>query len=38
LAYVLKLEDLKNAMECLAEAIKVYPGRTNWKIFNFFIR
>jgi aspartate aminotransferase len=29
LAYVLKLEDLKNAMECLAEAIKVYPGRTN---------
>ncbi len=29
LAYVLKLEDLKNAMECLAEAIKVYPGRTS---------
>jgi len=29
LAYVLNLEDLKNAMECLAEAIKVYPGRTN---------
>ena len=29
LAYVLKLEDLKNAMECLAEAIKVYPGKTN---------
>jgi aspartate aminotransferase len=29
LAYVLNLEDLKNAMECLAEAIKVYPGKTN---------
>ncbi|HLC83118.1 MAG TPA: pyridoxal phosphate-dependent aminotransferase, partial [Bacteroidia bacterium] len=29
LAYVLNLEDLKNAMECLAEALKVYPGRTN---------
>ena len=29
LAYVLKLEDLKNAMECLSEAIKVYPGRTS---------
>lgn len=28
LAYVLKLEDLKNAMECLNEALKVYPGRT----------
>lgn len=28
IAYVLKIEDLKNAMECLAEALKVYPGRT----------
>ncbi|MFY8184871.1 MAG: pyridoxal phosphate-dependent aminotransferase [Bacteroidia bacterium] len=29
LAYVLNLDDLKNAMECLAEALKVYPGKTN---------
>lgn len=28
LAYVLKKEDLKNAMICLEEALKVYPGRT----------
>lgn len=28
IAYVLKLESLRNAMECLAEALKVYPGRT----------
>ncbi len=27
LAYVLNKEDLKNAMECLDEALKVYPGR-----------
>lgn len=27
IAYVLKREDLKNAMETLAEALKVYPGR-----------
>lgn len=27
IAYVLKTEDLKNAMEVLAEALKVYPGR-----------
>ncbi len=27
IAYVLKLESLKNAMECLDEALKVYPGR-----------
>ena len=26
-AYVLKIEDLRNAMETLAEALKVYPGR-----------
>jgi aspartate aminotransferase len=28
IAYVLKKEDLRNAMETLAEALKVYPGRT----------
>jgi aspartate aminotransferase len=27
IAYVLKIDDLKNAMECLAEALKIYPGR-----------
>ena len=27
IAYVLKIEDLKKAMEVLAEALKVYPGR-----------
>jgi len=27
IAYVLKIEDLKKAMEILAEALKVYPGR-----------
>ena len=27
IAYVLKIEDLKNAMLVLAEALKVYPGR-----------
>jgi aspartate aminotransferase len=27
IAYVLKIEDLKNAMETLAEALNVYPGR-----------
>jgi aspartate aminotransferase len=27
IAYVLKIEDLRNAMEILAEALKVYPGR-----------
>jgi len=27
IAYVLKIEDLKSAMETLAEALKVYPGR-----------
>ena len=26
-AYVLKIDDLRNAMEALAEALKVYPGR-----------
>jgi aspartate aminotransferase len=29
IAYVLKIDDLKNAMETLAEALKVYPGRVN---------
>jgi aspartate aminotransferase len=27
LAYVLNLDDLKNAMECLDAALKEYPGR-----------
>jgi aspartate aminotransferase len=27
IAYVLKIDDLKNAMETLAEALKVYPGK-----------
>jgi len=27
IAYVLNIEDLRNAMETLAEALKVYPGR-----------
>ena len=29
IAYVLKIEDLKNAMICLDVALKEYPGRTN---------
>ena len=28
IAYVVKQEKLKRAMKCLAEALKVYPGRT----------
>lgn len=28
LAYVLNVEDLKNAMECLKKALQIYPGRT----------
>ena len=28
IAYVLKIEDLRNAIETLAEALKVYPGRS----------
>jgi aspartate aminotransferase len=28
IAYVLNLTDLHNAMECLEEALKIYPGRT----------
>jgi len=27
IAYVLNIDDLRNAMETLAEALKVYPGR-----------
>jgi aspartate aminotransferase len=29
IAYVLNKADLKNALTCLAEALKVYPGKTN---------
>lgn len=29
IAYVLKIEDLKHAMETLAVALKAYPGKTN---------
>jgi len=29
IAYVLKTEDLKAAMTCLEEALKIYPGKTN---------
>lgn len=29
IAYVLNLEDLKNAMTCLEKALQVYPGKTN---------
>ena len=28
IAYVLKIEDLKNAMLCLQEALKAYAGKT----------
>lgn len=28
IAYVLKIEDLREAMKCLEEALKVYPGKT----------
>lgn len=28
ISYVLKVEDLKKAMNCLKEALKVYPGKT----------
>jgi len=27
IAYVLKKEDLVNSVKCLAEALKVYPGK-----------
>jgi aspartate aminotransferase len=29
IAYILNLNDLKNAIICLQEALKVYPGKTN---------
>jgi aspartate aminotransferase len=29
IAYVLKVDDLKNAVTCLREGLKAYPGRTN---------
>jgi aspartate aminotransferase len=29
IAYVLKIEDLKNAVACLEAALKLYPGKTN---------
>jgi aspartate aminotransferase len=29
IAYVLKIDDLKNAMTCLQEALKSYPGKTS---------
>jgi aspartate aminotransferase len=31
IAYVLNLADLKKAMKCLDEALKVYPGRVTKK-------
>jgi aspartate aminotransferase len=32
IAYVLKIDDLKNAMMIIAEALKVYPGRTELNV------
>ncbi len=29
ISYVLNVDDLKNAMNCLEESLKVYPGKTN---------
>ena len=29
ISYVLNVEDLRHAMICLEEALKVYPGKTN---------
>jgi len=29
LAYVLNIDDLRSAIKCIEEALKVYPGRTN---------
>ena len=34
IAYVLNIEDLKKAMNCLEEALKIYPGRTAKKIMT----
>jgi aspartate aminotransferase len=30
IAYVLKIEDLKNAVMILTEALKIYPGRSEF--------
>jgi aspartate aminotransferase len=32
IAYVLKLESLRDAMNCLQEALKVYPGKTKTRL------
>ncbi|MBN2638247.1 MAG: pyridoxal phosphate-dependent aminotransferase [Bacteroidales bacterium] len=32
ISYVLKVEDLKSSMKVLEEALKVYPGRTEFKV------
>ena len=32
IAYVLNIDDLKNAMKCLSEALKVYPGREKLEV------
>lgn len=32
IAYVLNLDSLKNAMKCLEEALRVYPGRVEKKM------
>jgi aspartate aminotransferase len=29
LAYVINNEDIDQAMDCLEEALKIYPGKTN---------
>lgn len=34
IAYVLNLNDLKKAMNCLAEALKVYPGRVEKEVLS----
>ena len=34
IAYVLNLHDLKKAMNCLAEALKVYPGRVEKEVLS----
>jgi aspartate aminotransferase len=34
IAYVLKIDDLRNAMQCLEEALKAYPGRKSIAAFS----
>ena len=34
IAYVLNIEDLKHSMNCLEEALKIYPGKTNSHLQN----